>query len=303
MNLCSTSPGRTSAAAPARRCVAIAGVATGVGFSIMMAALMEGSQDDFIRTLVDALPHISVTDERRSAARAACRSSLSSRRIPRPDAGGPPPRHQESAGHHRLARGLGSRRGNAVGQGEGRPALRRRDTVATSSASIRGAKPSVSESAQPDATGHAGTRSTARQMRSCSATGWREKIGARIDSNITLAAAEGAPIERPRGRPFHSGIQRTDETTGYVLLKAAQILEKQTGIVNEIRVRTRDPMEARLIARGSRANRLQIDLLAGSAGRSASALHDPQCDHVHDCRRNPAGRQLRYLQHHFHDHA
>ena len=31
--------------------VAIAGVVTGVGFSIMMAAMMEGSQDDFIKTL------------------------------------------------------------------------------------------------------------------------------------------------------------------------------------------------------------------------------------------------------------
>ena len=45
--------------------VAIAGVMTGVAFSVMMAAMMEGSQDDFIRTLVDALPHISITDELR----------------------------------------------------------------------------------------------------------------------------------------------------------------------------------------------------------------------------------------------
>ena len=45
--------------------VAVLGVVTGVGFSIMMAAMMEGSQDDFIATLVDALPHISVTDELR----------------------------------------------------------------------------------------------------------------------------------------------------------------------------------------------------------------------------------------------
>jgi lipoprotein-releasing system permease protein len=45
--------------------VAIAGVMTGVAFSIMMAAMMEGSQDDFIKTLVDALPHISITDELR----------------------------------------------------------------------------------------------------------------------------------------------------------------------------------------------------------------------------------------------
>ena len=49
--------------------VAVAGVATGVGFSIMMAALMQGSQDDFIRQLVNALPHITVTDERRSPPR------------------------------------------------------------------------------------------------------------------------------------------------------------------------------------------------------------------------------------------
>ena len=48
--------------------VAVAGVATGVGFSIMMAALMQGSQDDFIRQLVNALPHIAVSDERRAAA-------------------------------------------------------------------------------------------------------------------------------------------------------------------------------------------------------------------------------------------
>src|SRR5690348_11373541 len=49
--------------------VAILGVMTGVGFSVMMAAMMEGSQDDFIRTLVDALPHISITDELREPSR------------------------------------------------------------------------------------------------------------------------------------------------------------------------------------------------------------------------------------------
>ena len=56
--------------------VAIAGVTTGVGFSIMMAAMMEGSQDDFIRTLVDALPHISVTDELREPNRNLPTSSI-----------------------------------------------------------------------------------------------------------------------------------------------------------------------------------------------------------------------------------
>ena len=47
--------------------VAVAGVATGVGFSIVMAALMQGSQADFTRQLIDALPHITVSDELRKA--------------------------------------------------------------------------------------------------------------------------------------------------------------------------------------------------------------------------------------------
>ncbi len=45
---------------------AVAGVATGVGFSIMMASLMQGSQDDFTHRLINTLPHITVTDERRT---------------------------------------------------------------------------------------------------------------------------------------------------------------------------------------------------------------------------------------------
>ena len=48
--------------------VAIAGVATGVGFSIMMAALLQGSQQDFIRQLVN---------ECRTS---RCRTSFASRR-------------------------------------------------------------------------------------------------------------------------------------------------------------------------------------------------------------------------------
>ena len=85
-------------------------------------------------------------------------------------------------------------------------------------------------------------------MRSCSATGSPDKIGARVNSNVTLTSAEGAAMSASVVGTFHSGFRITDETTGYVLLKTAQILEMQTGIVNEIRVRTRDPMEARLIS-------------------------------------------------------
>lgn len=46
--------------------VAISGVAVGVGFFLAVSALMVGSQRDFIDTLVNAAPHIIVSDEVRS---------------------------------------------------------------------------------------------------------------------------------------------------------------------------------------------------------------------------------------------
>src|ERR1700756_4748067 len=45
----------------------MAGVAMGVGFTIMMAGLMQGSQIDFLHQLVDTMPHVTVQDERRAA--------------------------------------------------------------------------------------------------------------------------------------------------------------------------------------------------------------------------------------------
>jgi len=49
--------------------VAILGTALGVGFSIAMAALMQGGEDDFVAQLIDTMPHVQITDERRTAAR------------------------------------------------------------------------------------------------------------------------------------------------------------------------------------------------------------------------------------------
>lgn len=46
--------------------VAVAGVGVGVGFFLAVSSLMVGSQDDFVRKLIDAAPHIIVSDEVRS---------------------------------------------------------------------------------------------------------------------------------------------------------------------------------------------------------------------------------------------
>lgn len=46
--------------------VAVSGVAVGVGFFLAVSALMVGSQNDFVEQLIDAAPHIVISDELRS---------------------------------------------------------------------------------------------------------------------------------------------------------------------------------------------------------------------------------------------
>lgn len=46
--------------------VAVAGVSVGVGFFLAVSSLMIGSQNDFIKTLIDAAPHIVISDEIRT---------------------------------------------------------------------------------------------------------------------------------------------------------------------------------------------------------------------------------------------
>lgn len=46
--------------------IAVLGVAVGVGFFLAVSALMVGSQVDFVRRLINAAPHIIITDEIRS---------------------------------------------------------------------------------------------------------------------------------------------------------------------------------------------------------------------------------------------
>lgn len=46
--------------------VAVSGVAVGVGFFLAVSALMVGSQNDFVETLINSAPHIIISDELRS---------------------------------------------------------------------------------------------------------------------------------------------------------------------------------------------------------------------------------------------
>jgi lipoprotein-releasing system permease protein len=227
--------------------IAVFGVATGVGFSIMMAALMEGSQDDFIKRLVDALPHIAISDEREKPALQ------------------PAQLRYDAAEIHGLT-----------------PEVRRRGiknpkaTIASLEAWVPGAfTPSVKASGLLRYAGRdvsvsiigidpptevkvssladymrEGTIESLYRATNAMILGDRlaEKLGARVGVTLTVLAPSGVRINGNVVGLFHSGLRQVDEGTAYVLLKTAQILENQIGLVNEIRIRLPDPLHSRPIA-------------------------------------------------------
>jgi lipoprotein-releasing system permease protein len=226
---------------------AVAGVATGVGFSIMMAALMQGSQDDFTHRLVNTLPNITVSDERRTSPPQPAETLFASAEIH-----GLTPEARRRGIKNPLA-SMGALEAwvpGAVGPSVKVQAIIRyaNHDIATNVIGIdprREGKVSDLPKQMRGATLTALYRAT-----NAIVIGDRlsEKIGARIGANITLQTSEGAHISAQVVGYFHSGVRQIDESTAYVLTKTGQILSHQTGLINELRVRLRDPMNSREIA-------------------------------------------------------
>jgi lipoprotein-releasing system permease protein len=227
--------------------VAVAGVATGVGFSIMMASLMQGSQDDFIRQLVNSLPHITVYDERRHPPEQPAEVEFDAVRIY-----GLTPEARRRGIKNPLATMASL---EAWLPGDIAPSVKVQGIIRYASrdvgTSIFGIdprrEPEVSELAKQM---RQGTLKDLYGATNAIILGDRlaEKIGARIGANITVQTSDGARINAQVVGMFHAGIRSIDEGTAYVLVRTAQILAKQTGLVNELRVRVNDPMAAREVA-------------------------------------------------------
>lgn len=227
--------------------VALSGVAVGVGFSIMMAALMEGSQEDFIRQLVDALPHITVSDERRA----------------------PPPQPAEAdyaaAEIHGLTpavrrRGIKNPLATLDGldgwiQGAAAPSVQTRAIIRYAGRDVGAAVVGIDPNKEPRVSNlvakmREGSLASLYRATNAVILGDRlaEKLGARVGANLTIQGERGRIGAQVVGI-FHTGVRAIDEGTVYAMLKTAQILAAQTGLVNEIRVRLGDPMAALATAR------------------------------------------------------
>jgi lipoprotein-releasing system permease protein len=235
---------RTHVRARARQTlVAVAGVATGVGFSIMMAALLQGSQQDFIRRLVNVMPHVTVSDERRKPTPQPSETFYDAAEIH-----GLTPEARRRGIKNPLAT-MASLEGWVPGTVA--PSVKVQAILRYASrdvgASIIGIEPrrEVHVSELPNqlrqGTLPALYRSTNAMILG---DGLAEKIGARVGSNITVQTSEGVRLNAQVVGLFHSGVRAVDESTAYTLVKTGQILAQQTGLVNEIRLRLADALAA-----------------------------------------------------------
>ena len=227
--------------------VGIVGVATGVGFSVMMAALMEGSQNDFITQLVDALPHISVTDQRREPPRQPSEDAYDAAEIrglstpvTRPGIKNP----------YAIIASIEAWGAGAVAPSVQSKAVLRfagRDTAA----SVIGVDPRLEIYVSK-----LGTQIISGSLDDLYKTsnaiilgdGLARKIGARVGNSVALVGGVGRTVSANVVALSHSGVNQIDESQSYTLIKTAQILAGQTGLVNEIRIKTPNAMDAREIA-------------------------------------------------------
>src|SRR5687767_6581715 len=232
--------------------VAILGTALGVGFSIAMAALMQGGEDDFVAQLIDTMPHVQITDERRAAARQPAEDAFDAVAIaglrPRDDRRGIlnptaavaalsawiPGRMSKSLKTQGVVRYAGQDIGISIFGVEPRQEAR----VSSIAQDFRqGSFDSLIAGGNNIVVGDS----------------LAKRLGADLGTTVTLVSATGQSRAVKIVGLFHTGVTARDEGEGYVLLKIAQILSERPNAINEIRLRLDDPNAAPAVAKRAEA--------------------------------------------------
>jgi lipoprotein-releasing system permease protein len=228
--------------------VAVLGVALGVGFSVAMASLMQGGEDNFVAQLVDAMPHVQITDEQRSARRQPAEDAFAAAAIiglrPKEDRRGILNPTEASAVLEAWVPGKlsVSQRTQGVIRYAGRDV-----GIAIIGIEPR-AEANVSSVAQDFRQGSfaaliAGGNNIVVGDRLAA------RLGARLGTTVSVVSATGQVRAFKIVGLFHTGTTARDEGEGYVLLKNAQILSERPNAINEIRLRLDDPNAAPAVAR------------------------------------------------------
>jgi lipoprotein-releasing system permease protein len=228
--------------------VAVIGVAVGVGFSIAMAALMQGGQDDFVEQLVNTMPHVQVTDEQRTARRQPAEDAFDAVVIsglrPRDDRRGI---INPTAALSWLEDWIPGRFAQS---------LRTQGVIRYSSREIGAAIIGVDPEAEPAVSPIVGefvegsfAGLTAGGNNIVMGDTMAERLGAGLGDTVTGVSSEGLSRSFRIVGLFHTGTTARDEGEAYVLLKNAQILSARPNAINEIRIKLADPNAAPAVAR------------------------------------------------------
>jgi lipoprotein-releasing system permease protein len=236
-------------ARPRQTAVAVIGVATGIVLTVLVSALMDGMRKEIIRSLVDAMAHVTISDERRVT--------------PRQPAEGPYAAVQSSNTVTAIDRRTGIRKPTEVIAsirgwlpGAIAPSVRTSGMFDHGSqklgVTINGIDPRQEESVSKLA-----TKMRSGQLsdlyRGANAVvigeGLAKKTGVTVGNSVTLSGGEGVSIPVTVVGTFRLGLQALDESQVYTLLRTAQVLLGKSGVVNEMRIRLVDAQAAGDIAR------------------------------------------------------
>ncbi|WP_054311732.1 ABC transporter permease [Mesorhizobium sp. 1M-11] len=232
--------------------VAVLGVAVGVGFSIAMAALMQGGQDDFVKQLVDTMPHVDITDEQRTARRQPADEVFSTVSIsglrPRDDRRGI---INPTAATAWLESWIPGRFAES---------LKTQGVIRYSSrevgASIIGVEPERERGVSPiveDFVKGSFAALNAGGNNVLVGDTMAARLGAGLGDTITAVSSEGLTRDFKIAGLFHTGTTARDEGEAYILLKNAQILSARPNAINEIRIKLDDPNRAPAVAHRAEA--------------------------------------------------
>ena len=227
--------------------VAVLGVAVGVGFSIAMAALMQGTQDDFIAQLVDTMPHVQITDETRTPRRQPAEEVFAAVRI----AGLRP--KEDRRGILNPSEALAALR--AWVPGRMAPSLKTQGVIRYAGRDVGATIVGVDPRAEPAVSSitedfREGSFASLNAGGNNIVVGDRmaERLGASLGTTVRVVSSTGLTRPFKIVGLFHSGVTARDEGEAFVLLKNAQILGERAKAINEIQLRLDDPDDAPAVA-------------------------------------------------------
>ncbi len=208
---------------------------------------MQGTQDDFLKTLVDSMPHIEVTDETRAPRRQPAEDVFATTRFfgLRP--------HEDTRGILNPTAALSMLR--AWVPGHVAPTLSSQGVIRYAGHDAAVSVIGVDPAAEPGVSTIIDDF-TAGNFRGLVSGGnniiigdvLAEKLGASLGTTVTVVSSAGISRGFKIVGLFHTRVKQRDEGETYVLLKNAQILAARANAVNRIRIRLDDPYAARGIA-------------------------------------------------------